>query len=887
MPIPYYYNSSAELVLKSLKSGPKGLTHTEVALRREKFGLNELIQSKQERWYHILLKQFTEIMVIILIIAMAVSFALGEFLDGYAILVIILLNAAVGFVQEFKAEKTVEALKQLTNPQATVMRDNKLQIIDAKYLVPGDIILLEEGEKIPADARLLEIAELEVSEASLTGESNPISKHIKAIKEECGVGDRLNMVYLGTIITKGHAKAVVTKIGMQSEFGRIAHMVQTAKTNLTPLQKQLNKLSKYLAIITLGIISLLMISSIFSGQNLMEMFFLSISLAVSVIPEGLPAIITLTLALGVQKMAKKRAVIRRLSAAETLGSVSVICTDKTGTLTKNQMTVEKIFYGLEDYAVSGVGYNPKGNIAKENTKLSKEGLSQIRPLLESITLCNNAELIKKKSKWTIFGDPTEATLLTLASKGGINLKKIQKEFPRKKELIFDSSRKLMSTLNQHGSEYILHTKGAPDELLQVCSHIQLNGKMQKLSSELKNRILKQNEAYAKQAYRVLGVARKSIKSGQESTEKDLVFLGLVAMIDPPRSQVKRAMQRCKEAQIDVVMITGDHALTAKAIGQKIGLVSSDQAVLTGTDLDNMSFEELKQAVSNTKIFARVSPKHKVLILEALQAKQAVVAMTGDGVNDAPALKKADIGIAMGITGSDVSKEAGQMILMDDNFTTIVNAVESGRTIYNNIKKFIRFLLSSNFDEILLISVVFAMQLPIPFIPLQILWINLLTDALPAIALGVDSPEKDIMKKPPRDTKKSIFKELIGFSLVAGSINALISLYLYFNYLNTVSIEHLRTVIFTTAVMFELFLVFSVRSDTKHYFSNFFSNKLLWLGIFLSFCLQLIVVYSEKMQQIFETEPLNFTDWQKIIGLSILGLICIELWKFWRFKKHNR
>jgi len=884
MPIPYFYTLSSKSTLNALKTKLSGLSSKQIKERQEKFGLNELKQMATEKWYHILFKQFTEIMVIILIVAMAVSFALGEFLDGYAILVIVMLNALVGFIQEYKAEKTVEALKQLTNPHATVIRSGKTLIIEAKNLVPGDIILLEEGEKIPADARLLEITELQVAEASLTGESHSVEKNLQTITEHCGVGDRLNMVYLGTVITKGHAKAVVTKIGMQTEFGKIAHMVQNEKAGFTPLQKQLNKLSKYLAIITLVIIALLMISSVLSGKDLLEMFFLSISLAVSVIPEGLPAIITLTLAISVQKMAKKNAIIRKLAAAETLGSVSVICTDKTGTLTKNQMTVEKVYCGQNEYQVTGVGYSPKGAFLQNNKLIQIKKHLDLQQLLESAALCNNSELIQQNRKWTIFGDPTEASLLSLAAKSGLKLAILNKKNPREKEFIFDSERKLMSTLNKTKSSFTLHTKGAPDQLLEICSHIQIDGIVKKLSPKLKREILEQNAIYAKQAYRVLGIARKEFDQANKASEKALVFLGLVAMIDPPRSQVKKAIARCKSAHIDVIMITGDHALTAEAIGRKIGLLEDGDRVLSGKELEKITFKQVKAAVKHTRIFARVSPKHKVLILKALQSNNKVVAMTGDGVNDAPALKKADIGIAMGITGSDVSKEASQMILLDDNFKTIVNSVESGRIIYDNIKKFIRFLLSSNFDEIILISVVFAMDLPIPFIPLQILWINLLTDALPAIALGVDTPEKDIMKEYPRDPNSNIFKELISFSLVAGIIAALVSLYLYFSYLNTVSLNHLRTIIFTTAVMFELILVFSVRSETKHYFTNFFSNKLLWLSIGLSFGLQLFVVYSKNMQKIFETVPLNLSDWIHIMGFIFLGIGLIELWKMVRERR---
>jgi Ca2+-transporting ATPase len=885
-----WYLESQTSLFKSLKTKENGLSKLEVQKRLKRYGLNEIKQVAGVKWYALLFHQFTDLMVLILISAMVVSALAGEEIEAIAIGVIILINAGIGFSQEFKAERAVEALKEMAAPSALVIRDKQSFKIPANELVPGDIIILEEGMRIPADARLISMAQLECIEASLTGESHPSKKHTEAIKSKGKIplGDRQNMVFMGTVIGQGHGKAVVVETGMKTQFGKIAHLVQSEKRDATPMQKQLHKLSKILAGIVFGIIGFLVLYAVLTGGDLMEVFLLSISLAVSVIPEGLPAIITLTLALAVQRMAKKGAIIRKLAAAETLGSTSVICSDKTGTLTQNQMTIEKLVMGEMELTISGVGYEPKGEILERDT-LSKTQEKDLQILIKSAALCNNSKLLKNpkgKKAWDISGDPTEACMLTLAVKSGLNIQDLNKGWSRENELVFDSERKRMSTLDLDlkNKKHTLHTKGAPDAIIEVSSHILVNGKITPFTPSLKRKWLKKNENLAGQAYRVLAIAQKgmSTKEANEKLhteeEKGLTFLGLMAMMDPPREEVKEAIETCHNANIQVKMITGDHALTAQAIGRKIGLFKDGDLLVTGAELEKMSTRKLRSIVKKTTIFARVSPHHKVKIVKALKDNGQVVAMTGDGVNDAPALKRADIGVAMGITGTDVSKEASEMILTDDNFATIVETVREGRVIYRNIKKFIRFLLSANFCELLIVSIVFLMGYPLAILPLQILWINLLTDAFPAIALGLDPADEDIMKLKPRDPKQSIWKDLVGVGMLVGTLGTAVSLILYFKNYEVMAIEHIRTLVFTSIVIFELLQVFSLRSKHKHYFHHFFKNKFLLVSVLISLLLQLLAIYWAPLQNILKTVPLDVTDWTWILGLSVAATLIVEIWK---------
>lgn len=856
---------------RTLDTTERGLSTVEVKRRLAKFGPNEITESHPVRWYHILLAQFKNIMVLILMVAMIVSVVVGEMIDASAIGIIIVLNAVVGFIQEYKAERAVEALKRMSAPHAIVMREGSIHKIASRDLVPGDLIILEEGSFIPADARLVQVAQLQTIEASLTGESSPVAKNVEPIREFDSIGDLTNTVFMGTIVSQGHGTAYVIQTGMNTEFGKIANMVQNQEQGSTPLQKQLNQLTKLLAIIVLSVVGLLFVTSVIMGRDLLEMFMLSISLAVSVIPEGLPAIITLTLAIGVQQMAKDNAIIRKLPAAETLGSTSVICTDKTGTLTQNQMTVQKLWIDEDSRNVTGVGYAPKGEIEGERT----EALDLI---LKIASLCNNSKLVENKGRWEVLGDPTEACLLTLAHKGGVDPEKLARKEPRSNELVFDSDRKRMSTVHHN----TLFTKGAPDTVLSVCTHAFYHGKIYKLTDKMKANIMKVNDAWAKQAYRVLGFAYKPQQKDGTPVEEKMIFVGLAGMMDPPRREVKAAIETCRKAHINVVMITGDHALTAQAIGEQIGLFTKGDRIVTGAELEAMTQSELVKIVDKVRIYARVNPKHKVKVLKALQAKKHIVAMTGDGVNDAPALKRADIGVAMGITGTDVAQQSSEMILTNDNFASIVKAIERGRTIYRNIKKFIRYSLSGNFDEVLFIFIVFLLGFPIPFLPLQILWINLLTDSLPGIALGMDGKDDGIMELKPRNPRSSIWKELLAFSVLAGFLSTVAALLLYFTHIQKESIDQVRTMIVTLTIVSKLLLAFSVRFEDRHFFTHFFKNKLLLLAVLLCFGLQILAIYHPWMQEVLGTTALSAQDWMWIMGASLIPCTGMEIWK--RFRK---
>lgn len=832
----------------------RGLTEKEAEKRLHQFGPNELKKQNKAPIYMIFLRQFWNVMVGVLALAMIVSLAVGETLDGIAIGSILLLNAVIGFFQEYKAEKAIDSLKKMTAPMAAVRREGVVQKIPARELVPGDIVILEEGASIPADGKIILCAELQTMEAILTGESLPVEKTLK------------QKVFMGTIVTRGHGEIEVTETGMQTELGSIAHMVQEETREDTPLQKELNSLTKNLAKLVAVLLTLLFVLGLFTEREGIEIFLLSISLAVSVIPEGLPAVITLTLALGVQRMADQKAVIRRLSAAETLGSTSMICTDKTGTLTKNEMTIQKVVINGEVIQIEGEGYAPRPRFQNPNRDLEK--------LILAGVLCNNASLKKEGTEWKIQGDPTEAAFLTLGEKMGLSKEAAEKKYPRKKEWIFDSVRKMMSTSHSN----LMYSKGAPEELLKRCKWIQVNGEKKVLTEQELKKIMDHSNKLAKDAFRVLGVAYKTCNTAKEASEDHLVFLGLVGMIDPPRPEVKAAIEMCHAAHIQVIMITGDHAATARAIGEQIGLMSKGDGLITGEELEKMGHHELTRQLQHVRIFARVSPKHKVQILEALQRMGHIVAMTGDGVNDAPALKKANIGVAMGITGSDVAKDASDMVLMDDNFATIVMAVREGRTIYRNIKKFIRFLLSANFNQVLTVAIIFALGDPIPFLPLQILYVNLLTDALPAIALGLDKPEADLMQLPPREAKTSIWKDLVKFSILAGILATAISLTLFYINLNTTSLPYLRTLLMSSAVVFEMGLAFSIRFPDKHFFHGFFKNPILLGSITLSLILQYLATTSLPFQRVLDTMALSGKDWGLILGLSVLAWIMLEIWK---------
>lgn len=889
-----FYKIDVKEIFESLCTNKNGLTTNEVKKRLEKYGPNKLKERKKETPIKIFLRQFKSFLILILIFAAIISSLIGfltknpeDFIDTFVILSIVILNACLGFFQEYKAEKTLEALKKLAAPKAKVIRAGKKIKINSEELVPGDIILLEIGDRIPTDSRLIEEFNFYVNESTLTGESVPVKKQIQKIEKEVPVFEQKNMAFMGTIVTCGKAQAVVTSTGMQTEFGKIAELVQVIEEKETPLQKKLDITGKTLGFIIIFICAIIFLLGIFRKVKLIEMFLVSVSLAVAAVPEGLPAVVTITLALGLMTMAKSNAIIRKLPAVETLGSVSVICADKTGTLTKDEMTVREISVGNKLIEVTGSGYNPIGEL-KFQEKFNYSDKLYLELLLKAGALCNNSELIKEEDKWNIFGDPTEGALVVLAKKADFfDLDKLKKEFPRIYEIEFSSERKMMTTLHKvaNNKKLITFSKGAPEILLENCKFIYENGKVVKLNPKYKKLILNRTQEMAKKALRVLGFAYKELpinsrpKFNSENLESDLIFVGITGMIDPPRDEVFDAIKKCLQAGIRPIMITGDHKLTATAIAKELNLANGEVKVLTGEELDRLNDKELEKEAREVSVYARVSPAHKVRILEALKTHGHIVAMTGDGVNDAPALKKSDIGVAMGITGTDVTKEVSDMVLEDDNFATIVKAVEQGRKIYENIKKFVFYLLSTNIGEILVIFIAALINLPLPLIAVQILWINLLTDGLPAVSLGVEPIEPGIMKKPPRNPKEKIIsKNMIANMLFVGIIMCIGTLGIF--YLNlSKDLIRARTLGFSTLVLFQIFNVLNAKSEKESIFKiGFFSNLYLIVSIIISIAMLFAVIYIPILQNAFKTFVLSAKDWIYVFLVSASVFIIMEIKK---------
>ena len=816
----------------------------------------------------------------ILIAAGVTSFLLGERVDAIAIGSIIILNAILGFVQEYRAEKALEALKKLAAPNAKVLREGHQRVVQAIKVVPGDILLLEAGDQIPADGRLLEVVSLQAEESSLTGESVPSAKFIEALPGDTPLADRENMTYSGTSVTYGRGKAVVVATGMDTEFGKIAEHIQKVKEEATPLQLRMRSLGMILGGLALLVCAVLFGIQVLGGHPLLESFMMAVALAVSAVPEGLPAVVTVALALGVRKMATRNAIVRRLASVETLGSTSVICTDKTGTLTKDEMTVKRVLAGGQDIEVTGIGYEPQGDFLADGNPVDVGENSHFMLLLRIGSLCNHASL-HHEGEWSVVGDPTEGALLSLAAKGGIWREELLKEYPTVDEIPFDSTRKRMTTIHDCGGERLVYTKGAPEVLLQLSSSVHRDDTTERLNDDEREKILGIVRDMAAVGLRVLAFAYRVVPLGTNPTSQDiehnLTFVGVVGMMDPPREEVRGAIALCKSAGIRTVMVTGDHALTAQAIAKDIGLLGENGRVVSGPELDRMSDGELEREVEDIVVCARSSPEHKVRILDALKKKGHIVAMTGDGVNDAPALKRADIGIAMGVTGTEVTKQAADMILADDNFATIVSAIEEGRDIYDNIRKFIRLLLSTNLDEILLVATATLLKLPLPMLPIQILLVNIVSDGLPALALSFDAYDDDIMERKPRSPKEGIFHGMLLFILAAAVIDFVgeILLLIYWRNTGFASVEKIRTMILTSTILFELFLVFNCRSENRSIFrTNPFQNKLLVLAVVLSFVLQLMVIYLPFLQTVFKTVPLGMSDWLIILAISSTGLLIL-------------
>lgn len=870
-------------VFKELNSSEKGLSSHQAEERLHKFGLNELKAEEGIHPLRIIIEQFASPLVWILIVALVISIVLKEHVDATVIAAIIIVNAILGFIQEFRAEKAIEALKRMASAKARVLRNGKEIKIDSTQVVPGDILILETGDKVPADARLFEVHSMHTQEGPLTGESQPVTKSLVVLAEKTALADRKNMVYASTIISSGRGIAVVSQTGMQTEVGKIASMIQEAHEKLTPLQKKLRLLGKHLTVAVVFVAVLVFLAGLLSGKAASVMFLTAIALAVAAIPEGLPAVITISLAMGVQQMAKKNALVRKLPSVETLGSVNVICTDKTGTLTHNEMTVKKIWGNGVVYDVQGSGYSPEGKFTLKGKLANPEHLEKI---LKIGVLCNDAHLTEGKKgntenrKWEVSGDPTEAALIVSARKAGIVLEELNKSDKRVDEIPFSSERKMMTTIHQSGGKKYSFTKGAPDVIIELCDKILIGGKVIRLTRDKKKEILRQNEAFAGEALRVLGFAYKENTNDlkREDAEKAMTFVGLQAMIDPPRDEVKDSIKRCREAGIRVIMITGDQITTAKAIAAELGITGE---AITGQQLDQI--KNLEGSIDKIGIFARVNPEHKLEVVRALKQKGYVVAMTGDGVNDAPALKKADIGVSMGLGGTDVAKEASDMILTDDNFTSIVNAVEEGRGIFDNIRKFVNYLLSSNLGEISIILFASLLALPLPLTAIQILWVNLVTDGLPATALSFDSHAEGIMKRKPRAAHENILsKELRWDIILFGVLMGIIGLILFWLYLGS-GVMKAQTVAFTSLVVFEIVRLYSIRSQ---YNLGILNNKLLLGAVVLSVILHLLVIYVHPFSTWFKTAALELADWGVLIVASavlygVYRLIEFLIRRYWK------
>ncbi|MFA6349298.1 MAG: calcium-transporting P-type ATPase, PMR1-type [Candidatus Omnitrophota bacterium] len=870
-----------------------GLNSDDVQRRLAEFGANQLKEKKQISPLALFLEQFNDFMIWVLLAAALISGFLKEWVDALAIIAIVILNAILGFIQEFRAEKSLAALKKLSAPNSRVIRDGQHAVVSSHNLVPGDIVEIEAGDSVSADSRIIwHTSNFSVQESSLTGESAPVAKTSYILEEDnVPLADRGNMLYMGTTVTSGKARAVVVDTGMLTELGKIAGMVQEIGREATPLQKKLEEFGKWIVYLCFVLVALVFILEWLRGGKLAEVFLTAVSLAVAAIPEGMPAVVTIALALGVQRMVKRNALIRKLPSVETLGCATVICSDKTGTLTKNEMTVQAIYAAGRLFKVNGIGYEPKGEILFNDNPLDPDKYAELKKALNCAVLCNDAELSDKNGVYSITGDPTEGSLLVAAAKAGMWKTDLEKEFPFIDEIPFDSERKQMTIIRQDRHQYIAFVKGAPDVMLDKCVHIEENNSPRHINAQDKENIIKINEQLAAQAMRVLAVAYRTIdvlpeKLDADQIEKDLIFVGLLAMIDPPRPEAKLAIEKCFAAGIKTVMITGDHKNTAVAIAKQLGFFKKDSLALTGEELGRLSDSELDNLVERIPVYARVSPEHKLRIVRAWRHRGEVVAMTGDGVNDAPAVKEADIGVAMGITGTDVTKEVSDMVVTDDNFASIVSAIEEGRGIYDNIKKFIHYLLSCNAGEIMTMFVASLVGFPTPLVAIQILWVNLITDGLPALALGVDTVAPDIMRRVPRKTSEPVItKKMASLILIQGSFIAFCSLaaFCFVYFLEKEGLDRARTAAFVVLSCSQLFHSFNCRNASLSIFKiGFLTNKKLILAVSVSFALQMAVVYIPFFNTVFKTQPLGILDWLMVLMISSLPLWAVEaakkIWK---------
>jgi len=909
-----------ERIYEQLDTSPDGLDEAEVARRLEQYGPNELEERGLRSPWKVLLGQFTEIMVVVLLIAAGISVALGHTTDAIVILVIVVLNAILGFTQEYRAERAMAALKQLSVPTVRVRRDGQIREVEATSLVPGDIVLLEAGDRVPADARVVESVNLRAEEAALTGESVPVDKIEKPLKDESlPVGDRRNMVFMGTAITYGRGSAVVVATGMETQLGNIADMLQQVSEERTPLQRKMAELGKWLAVASFILVAIVFTVGVWQGEPLEDMFLTAVSLAVAAVPEGLPAVVTIALALGAQRMVRREALIRKLPAVETLGSVTTICSDKTGTLTENRMTVTIL-------DVAGKTLNLTTHLERTGATLLPDEEPLVEPdpnitlLLAGSALANDATLEpeeKSADGCRAIGDPTEGAMVVAAARLGLWKSQVEELMPRVAEVPFTSERKRMTTVHRSpdgvasadgdalprllntlpDSDYVAFTKGAVDQLLDICDRVWNDGRIEPLDAEWRERIEDANDGLAQEGMRVLGVAMRQLDEVPEQADEDEletreIFVGLTGMIDPPRPEVREAVAKCRTAGIRPVMVTGDHPLTALNIARDLGIADEkrqgEQQVITGQQLAEMPVEELEAHVRDISVYARVSPEHKVKIVEAVRDQGEIVAMTGDGVNDAPALKRADIGVAMGITGTDVSKEASDMVLLDDNFATIVRAVEEGRTIYENIRKFLRYTMSSNVGEILVMLLAPLTGLPIPLNAIQILWINLVTDGLPGLALSVEPAAPDTMDRPPHPPGESVMARGLGtYILWVGPLMGIVALLPEFLAVAGIGglalgSEAYTTMVFTTLALAQMGNALAIRSDRLLLAQlGLFTNLPLLGAVVLTFLLQMAVVYVPFLQGVFDTVPLSADQLLLSLGFSTIVFIVVEVVKWIR------
>ena len=871
-------------------SPSRGLSDTDAAERLARHGRNQLHEKKGPSPLGQFLDQFKDFLIWVLIGAAVVSGFLGEWVDALAIIAIVILNSIMGFVQEYRAEKSLAVLKKLASPNSKVIRNGDYRVIPSNEIVPGDLVELEAGDNVPADSRVAwHTSNFSVQEASLTGESTPVLKTAAALDErDVPLADRGNMLYMGTSVASGKARAIVTGTGMDTELGKIAEMIQEIGHETTPLQKKLEQFGKWIVYLCFILVGLVFLLEWLRGGKIIDVFLTAVSLAVAAIPEGLPAVVTIALALGVQRMVKRHALIRKLPSVETLGCATVICSDKTGTLTRNEMTVQAVYADGRMFTVTGIGYEPRGEFLEAGRPVDPRALPGLVRTLQCGVLCNSAQLVgKDNGAYGIVGDPTEAALLTTAGKAGLWKEVEEKGYPLVEELPFDSERKKMTIIRQDAGRFGVFVKGAPDILLKDCSMIDEGGSVRALTDGDRAKVLQANDELADQAMRVLAFAGRSLDDLPEtidarSMENNLAFLGLMAMIDPPREEVKAAVAECKRAGIRTVMITGDHKNTAVAIARELGFLKEDSLALTGENLDGWTDERLREDIRRIPIYARVSPEHKLRIVRAWRKRGDVVAMTGDGVNDAPAVKEADIGVAMGITGTDVTKEVSDMVVTDDNFASIVSAIEEGRGIYDNIKKFVHYLLSCNAGEILTMFTASLVGLPVPLLPIQILWVNLVTDGLPALALGMDPVDPGIMEKPPRDPAEPVVTRPRAFLMLAqGAFIAMCSLLAFsaILFIEKEGVVRARTGAFIVLSCAQLFHSFNCRSMTRSLFKlGIFTNIKLVYAAAASFFLQVIVINVPFLRMIFKVEQLSVLDWALVLVISSFPLWAMEVVK---------